>query len=487
MADVFISYSRKDTDFVRRLFDNLQGRGRAAWVDWQGIDYSTKWWEEICSGIEHAYNFVLVVSPDALNSKYCHDEISHARKHNKRIIPFIYVELDEEKWKHQPLTEQALSNWEYLKTLQFISLLKLNDFDKAVGALIATVDKDPQHVRAHTDLLSAVLAWANAGHSPGFLLHNERLAEAEAWMRTAHAGEGDPAPTEDQRAYIAESRRAENERQRQAEAQIKRVKQFRLATAGLAVISILAVVATIAAGLTTIKAQSAQATLEWQLSYFVLLQERAATLAAAGVILPPVSETPAVVMATATQLAVLNSRQPVIQEFDGVEMVSVPPGCFYMGSIVNLDEQPIHEICFQDQNAFWIDRFEVTNEQFDTAVNRKQPHGGVTWFEARDFCASRGARLPTEAEWEYAARGPDSRVYPWGNLFIDEMVSSYPEDVGSHPRGASWVGALDMSGSVWEWTSSADRAYPYNPNDGREDPEEKDVMRVLRGGSYRIP
>ena len=71
MSDLFISYSREDTDFVRQLFDRLNTLKREAWVDWQGIDYSTTWWEEICAGIEGADNFVLVISPDALMSVYC--------------------------------------------------------------------------------------------------------------------------------------------------------------------------------------------------------------------------------------------------------------------------------------------------------------------------------------------------------------------------------------------------------------------------------
>ncbi|MEP6984607.1 MAG: toll/interleukin-1 receptor domain-containing protein, partial [Chloroflexota bacterium] len=182
MNDIFISYSRKDTDFVRRLFTALEEQKYQAWVDWKGIDYSTKWWEEICAGIDRANNFVFVISPDALNSKYCHEEIAHARQFNKRIIPFIYIDLDEEKWRRQPLTDQALNNWEYLKSLQFISYPKLNDFDKAVAALVTTADKDPQHVLAHTELLAAAQAWITAGKSPGSLLRDERLIQTEAWL-----------------------------------------------------------------------------------------------------------------------------------------------------------------------------------------------------------------------------------------------------------------------------------------------------------------
>src|SRR5690349_18207947 len=201
MPDVFISYSRKDTEFVRRVFDALEAQKRQSWVDWKGIDYSTKWWEEICVGIDHANNFVFIISPDALNSKYCHGEISYARKHNKRIIPFVYMDLDEQKWRSEPLTSQALDNWEYLKSLQFISYPKLNDFDQAVAVLVETADKDPKYVQMHTELLAASVEWLNAGKSPGFLLRDDRLTSAEAWLKQAQTEAKDPAPTDEQRNF----------------------------------------------------------------------------------------------------------------------------------------------------------------------------------------------------------------------------------------------------------------------------------------------
>jgi iron(II)-dependent oxidoreductase len=183
---------------------------------------------------------------------------------------------------------------------------------------------------------------------------------------------------------------------------------------------------------------------------------------------------------------------PVIQTFDGVEMVLVPRGCFMMGNEYGGEEEhPIHQQCFAE--PFWIDVTEVTNGQYGSEgifSSANCPRDSVTWFEAHDFCASRGARLPTEAEWEYAARGPDDLVYPWGNEFVGDNVvyaenSGYQTaEVGSRPRGMSWVGAFDLSGNVWEWVSSAYEAYPYDPNDGREDLERTDVVRVVRGGSY---
>lgn len=181
---------------------------------------------------------------------------------------------------------------------------------------------------------------------------------------------------------------------------------------------------------------------------------------------------------------------PVVETLDGVEMVKVPPGCFMMGhNAGRRDERPEHEICID--KAFWIDRTEVTNKQYGQPGNfqgDQRPRENLTWFEARDFCVKRGGRLPTEAEWEYAARGPDNLMYPWGNELIDDMLvfdrnsNNETSDVGSKPSGASWVGALDMSGNVLEWVNSLYKPYPYDAADGREDPNDTTGDRVYRSG-----
>ena len=158
---------------------------------------------------------------------------------------------------------------------------------------------------------------------------------------------------------------------------------------------------------------------------------------------------------------------PLVQEFNGALMALVPAGC-------------LEERCFNV--PFWIDVYEVTNEQYGESgrfTGAQRPRELVTWYEAQAFCETRGARLPDEWEWEYAARGPDLLEYPWGNSFeSDNVVRLYnncnngeqdgPCDVGSRPGNISWVGAYDMSGNIYEWTSS-DRG-PTN--------------KVLRGGSW---
>lgn len=189
---------------------------------------------------------------------------------------------------------------------------------------------------------------------------------------------------------------------------------------------------------------------------------------------------------------------PVEREFDGVTMVLVPAGCFEMGSEFGEDnEKPVHTQCIA--SAFWLDKTEVTQKEFIRLGGEKhtpnaflgddRPVENITWFEAQAFCEKRGGRLPTEAEWEYAARGTDGLIYPWGNEFVPENAifndnsDNQTAEVGSRPDGISWVGALDMSGNVWEWTSSLYDIYPYDINDGRENVFQEGG-RVLRGGSW---
>lgn len=204
------------------------------------------------------------------------------------------------------------------------------------------------------------------------------------------------------------------------------------------------------------------------------------------------------------------------------DMVTVPAGPFPMGRDDGpLDERPAHAVTLPQ---FAIDRLPVTNAQFaaflnavgstnrqgerlfdvddpDARIHRRQgkwvadqgyeshPVVEMPWAGARDYCAWRGKRLPTEAEWEKAARGTDRRRYPWGNEAPDRsrarFGSAYNETmpVDRSPAGASPYGALDMAGNAWEWVSSAYRAYPYQADDGREDLSAGPV-RGTRGGGH---
>jgi formylglycine-generating enzyme required for sulfatase activity len=166
------------------------------------------------------------------------------------------------------------------------------------------------------------------------------------------------------------------------------------------------------------------------------------------------------------------------------------------------DERPVARTHVE---ALRIDRVEVTNARygvcveagacsapaagsaFGDATKADHPVSIVSWEQASAYCRWVGKRLPTEAEWEMAARGVDGRRYPWGSSYdpgrTNAGYTAGTAAVGQYAGGASPYGVLDMAGNVWEWTSSLYRPYPYDPNDGREDPLARGA-RVNRGGSW---
>lgn len=193
-----------------------------------------------------------------------------------------------------------------------------------------------------------------------------------------------------------------------------------------------------------------------------------------------------------------------------MEVVYIPAGYFLMGSETSdRNQRPEHKV-FLD--AFWIDQTEVTNAQYQVCVKEgacgslhevdyftdakysNYPVIYLSWDEAHIFCTWAGKRLPTEPEWEKAARGDDGRTYPWGNQKPNSALANYLDnrkgssEVGSYPAGASPYGVLDMAGNVWEWTADwyGPEYYKISPVRNPTGPAAGD-RRVVRGGSWLSP
>jgi len=266
---------------------------------------------------------------------------------------------------------------------------------------------------------------------------------------------------------------------------------------------------------------------------------------------PPVTQAPAATMTQAaveyqTSNEITTTAGPVkVAGKDGMVLVYIPAGEFTMGSDSDASAKPAHTVYL---DAYWIDRTEVTNTMFTAFIaatgyqtdavkqgggyvftdgdwqyvkgpSWKHPHGRgtnldglgdypvveVSWNDAAAYCQWAGRRLPTEAEWEKAARGTDGRTYPWGeqppagNLlnFADQNLPvsfadtntndgyQFSAPVGRFPEGASPYGVMDMAGNVWEWVADffSDTYYQESPASNPPGPASGDA-RVLRGGSW---
>ncbi len=199
--DVFLSYSRKDSDFARRLGEALAARDKEVWADWEDIPATAEWRGEISSGIDAADSFAFVISPDSLRSEECGKELTHALEHGKRIVPLLY--RDANGLAVPP--ELASRNWIFFRAE--------DDFDDAVDTFVEALETDLEWVRAHTRLLVRAREWELRNHDKSLLLRGSDLREAEHRLASV-SPQAEPQPTQLQREYTLASRRAQSRRQR---------------------------------------------------------------------------------------------------------------------------------------------------------------------------------------------------------------------------------------------------------------------------------
>ncbi|HEY9727180.1 MAG TPA: TIR domain-containing protein [Chroococcales cyanobacterium] len=190
--DVFISYSRADSDFVRKLNNGLQIHNKTTWFDQESIASGVDFQREIYKGIESCNNFLFIISPTSLKSPYCADEVDYAQKLNKRIVTVLYQKVDPTEL-HPVLAK-----------VQWIDFCNPgSDFFTNFGELTRTLDADPDYIRNHTRLLLKAMEWDREGRDDSFLVRGKDLKAAEEWL--AQSVNKEPPPTELQVQYLKAS------------------------------------------------------------------------------------------------------------------------------------------------------------------------------------------------------------------------------------------------------------------------------------------
>jgi formylglycine-generating enzyme required for sulfatase activity len=441
MARIFVSYSRKNIDFCKRLTEELQKRDLDFWVDWEGIPPTVDWLKEIEKGVEEADAFLAIVSTDWISSRNCIIELEYAVKNGKRLIPVVPHDI---VWDDVPPE---------LSHLNFIFFTEKFDFNLQLDKLFTALDTDYDWLKTHRRLQVKALDWERSNKEGGFLLHGKDLEEAE--QQISINANKDPHPTDIQREYVLLSRQGATRQRR--------------ITTGVLVFIILMLIGISA--------------------YF----------------------------ATPRILNAINRAKAQSLE----EMVPIPAGQVKIGST---DPDAMKFIPYDgpawitDLMAFNIDKYEVSNRLYRLCVdyadctppvrsadfNNEQksdhPVVYVTIVQAATYCNWVGRRLPTELEWERAARGPADadRIWPWGkdpveanraNMFTENFTATGTMPVNSLPDGATPGGIFNLVGNVWEWTSSeVQESYvDYDTKriwNGKEKAFDQPKLFVWRGGGW---
>ncbi|MBN1452449.1 MAG: SUMF1/EgtB/PvdO family nonheme iron enzyme [Anaerolineales bacterium] len=451
MTQIFISYSRRDLAFVEQLAADLKATGLDVWYDLSGLEGGSRWSRELEKAIRESQYVLVVLSPDSVSSKWVEEEFLFASELNKKIVPLFY--------------RQCSLPFGY-RTLHFIDV------------------QGSKYKQNFDEVLRALGVWS--------VEHKESLAEIASTGTKPEEGQKRAARPKPQ------EKTPEPERIPKQQQWKPRNLIILIALIGLGCVAIF--------GLPQLLSQPESA-----LEPTPTITKEVAQEISTPVTLTVTAE-PSLTPTKVTTPTVTPFPAEITDEF-GVEMVPVPAGEFTMGSDDIYGAKPAHMI-FLD--AYYIDKYEVTNALYKICVDAKvcdlprrtsssshysyydnpefnnYPVMYINWFKAKAYCEWRGARLPTEAEWEKAARGTDARTYPWGEG-IDCKKANYAGcvgdavEVGRYESGKSPYGIYDMVGNVSEWVADwySETYYQNSPVSNPFGPEIGE-HRVRRGGDYSV-
>lgn len=238
MSHIFVSYSRKDINFAGKIVLALAEEKLDTWIDWKSIPKGEEWEQEIYRGIEGADAFLFLISPDSVRSRMCRKEIRHAVRNNKRIIPIV-IHIADDKIPHD-ISKIKKPNWIYCQE-------GIDDFNTAIAQTVNTIHTDYKWLRFHNETQNKALEWKQNNYEPSYLLFSKELEETE--ITIAVNEDKDPAPTDLVNQYLAESRKAEDERIVERKKTMARLRNRALIIGGISIFAIVAsILATVFGG-----------------------------------------------------------------------------------------------------------------------------------------------------------------------------------------------------------------------------------------------
>ena len=435
MGHIFVSYSHKDTKYAHELADSLQNMGFEVWID-ERLDYGAQWPQELQKQLDGCAAFILIMSRHSYASEWVQSELQRAKRKLKPIFPLL-LDGDEP--------------WLSVESTQYYDVRE------------------------------------SAGPDPKFYSDLKKVIPPNATARTL---QGPNVSGTEMTVGVSSN------------VKIGVVAATLLVFIGGAIwlnsaLSKKSITPTAPTGVSTIEE----------------ISSKESTSLPEGNVAPETTPSPQLIGSGEDEMVLVPAGEFTMGRSAKDEFT----GCQELGQDCQLsafmDEEPVHKVVL---DAFSIDKTEVTNALYkacedqgactppqESNSNTQSSYYGnpafddfpviyVTWDQARIYCEWRGARLPTEAEWEKAARGTDGRTYPWGEK-IDETFANFNYSVGdttavgSYENGKSPNGAHDMAGNVWEWVADwySDTYYGRSPAENPPGPASGD-LRVLRGGSWGL-
>jgi len=204
MAEIFISYSRRNKEFVLKFLDALKENNYSAediWVDWEDIPSSSKWEQEIQKGILDSNSIIFILSPEWVASRECAKELDYAFESNKRLFPIVCKDVDPKKVPEE------------LSSLNWIFFRESDDMNAAMAKLVDALNTDLEYAAQHTSILGRAKKWEASNRDTSLLLRGAELTSAETWL-SQESETKQPRPTKLQREYIFASRQDDALRQR---------------------------------------------------------------------------------------------------------------------------------------------------------------------------------------------------------------------------------------------------------------------------------